>query len=164
VLVQSLMVGELRSGSTGPCVVDQDHANWFQQGSLTANAAGMKDVMSNLSALTCRDLLSSSAAWAAPIIKLWSLRRPLVSIVMGLVSIERRSPPTGWTTGTGEVKRDSSSSGGESGSRASLMTCRLCRPLAGDHRQRAEPKPGSSGRIPCKLGGFRGAPQTEAAA
>jgi hypothetical protein len=62
------------------------------------------------------------------------------------------------------VFRDSSSSGGESGSRVSLMTCRLCRPLAGDHRQRAEPKPGSSGRIPCKLGGFPGAPQTEAAA
>jgi hypothetical protein len=28
------------------------------------------------------------------------------------------------------------------------MPCRQCRPLAGDHRQIAEPKPGSSGRTP----------------
>ena len=36
------------------------------------------------------------------------------------------------------------------------MPCRQCRPLAGDRCQIAEPKPGSSGRMSCKLALSRG--------
>ena len=64
-----------------------------------------KDVMSSPSDQTCRDLLSSSAARVRAGLEPWSLRRPLVSIVMGLD--QHRGQITGeWIdTESGEVQR-----------------------------------------------------------
>ena len=56
---------------------------------------------------TCRDLLSSSEArmWSAQALKPWSLRRPLVSIVMGLDQHLAQITGDWLNTETGEVQR-----------------------------------------------------------
>ena len=61
--------------------------------------------MSSPSDPTCKDLLSSSAEGVRAGLEPWSLRRPLVSIVMGLD--QHRGQITGeWLdTEAGEVKR-----------------------------------------------------------
>jgi hypothetical protein len=58
-----------------------------------------------LSWRTCRDLLSSSAALAAQAFRPWSLRRPLVTIVMGFDQHRAQITAEWLDTSTGEISR-----------------------------------------------------------